>query len=37
MAEPTPAIDYANLPAPAEGFAVTLFPTVRICRAEGRL
>jgi catechol 2,3-dioxygenase-like lactoylglutathione lyase family enzyme len=35
MAEPTPGIDYANLPAPAEGFAVTLFLTVRsVARAR---
>ena len=25
MTEPTPYIDYANLPNPAEGFLVTLF------------
>src|SRR5215813_1736371 len=29
MAEPAPRIDFANLPAPAEGFVVTLFITVR--------
>jgi hypothetical protein len=27
MAEPAPRIDFANLPAPAEGFLVTLFIT----------
>jgi len=29
MTEPTPYIDYANLPAPAEGVLVTVFITVR--------
>lgn len=29
MAEPTPYIDYANLPNPTEGFLATLFITVR--------
>ena len=29
MADPTPAIDFENLPAPSEGFVVTLFLTVR--------
>ena len=29
MTEPGPRIDYANLPAPAEGITVTLFITVR--------
>ena len=29
MAEQTPAIDFENLPAPTEGFVVTLFITVR--------
>ena len=29
MAEETPAIDFANLPAPSEGFLVTQFITVR--------
>jgi catechol 2,3-dioxygenase-like lactoylglutathione lyase family enzyme len=29
MTEPTPFIDYENLPAPSEGFVVTLFITVR--------
>ena len=29
MAEPTPAIDFENLPAPREGFLVTQFLTVR--------
>jgi hypothetical protein len=29
MTEPAPRIDYANLPAPAEGILVTLFITVR--------
>ena len=29
MTEPAPRIDVANLPAPAEGFVVTLFITVR--------
>ena len=29
MTEPSPYIDVANLPAPAEGFAVTMFITVR--------
>jgi hypothetical protein len=29
MTEPTPHIDVANLPAPTEGFLVTLFITVR--------
>ena len=29
MAEPTPAIDFENLPAPSEGFVVTHFITVR--------
>jgi catechol 2,3-dioxygenase-like lactoylglutathione lyase family enzyme len=29
MTEPAPKIDYANLPAPDEGFVVTLFLTVR--------
>ena len=29
MSEPTPHIDYANLPAPADGILVTLFITVR--------
>ena len=29
MAEQTPAIDFENLPAPSEGFLVTLFITVR--------
>jgi hypothetical protein len=29
MAKPAPSIDFANLPAPAEGFLVTLFITVR--------
>jgi hypothetical protein len=29
MTDPTPRIDYANLPTPAEGFLVTLFITVR--------
>src|SRR5436309_10605491 len=29
MTEPAPRIDFANLPAPAEGFLVTLFITVR--------
>ena len=29
MTEPTPYIDYANLPNPTEGFLATLFITVR--------
>ena len=29
MADQTPAIDFENLPAPSEGFVVTLFITVR--------
>jgi len=29
MTEPTPRIDFANFPAPTEGFLVTLFITVR--------
>ena len=29
MTEPAPRIDYANLPAPAEGIVVTMFITVR--------
>ena len=29
MTEPTPRIDFANLPAPTDGFLVTLFITVR--------
>ena len=29
MSQPSPRIDYPNLPAPAEGFLVTLFITVR--------
>ena len=29
MTEPTPRIDFANLPAPEQGFLVTLFITVR--------
>ena len=29
MSEQTPAIDFENLPAPSEGFVVTLFITVR--------
>jgi predicted enzyme related to lactoylglutathione lyase len=29
MAEPSPRIDYANLPAPTEGFLATMFITVR--------
>ena len=29
MTEPAPGIDFANLPAPAEGILVTLFITVR--------
>ena len=29
MTEPAPHIDYANLPAPAEGIVVTMFITVR--------
>jgi catechol 2,3-dioxygenase-like lactoylglutathione lyase family enzyme len=29
VSEPTPAIDFENLPAPSEGFLVTLFITVR--------
>src|ERR1700761_5793163 len=29
VAEPAPRIDYANLPAPAEGIVMTLFITVR--------
>jgi catechol 2,3-dioxygenase-like lactoylglutathione lyase family enzyme len=29
MTEPTPRIDFANLPAPTEGFLVTIFITVR--------
>ena len=29
MTEPAPRIDFANLPAPAEGILVTLFITVR--------
>jgi catechol 2,3-dioxygenase-like lactoylglutathione lyase family enzyme len=29
MTEPTPRIDFANLPSPTEGFLVTLFITVR--------
>src|SRR5499433_484093 len=29
MAEPPPQIDYADLPAPAEGILVTMFITVR--------
>ena len=29
MAEPTPGIDFANLPTPGEGILVTLFITVR--------
>jgi len=29
VAEPTPAIDFENLPAPSEGFVVTHFITVR--------
>lgn len=29
MSDQTPAIDYQNLPAPTEGFVVTLFITVR--------
>jgi catechol 2,3-dioxygenase-like lactoylglutathione lyase family enzyme len=29
MADPTPSIDYANLPAPSAGFVVTQFITVR--------
>jgi hypothetical protein len=29
MTESAPHIDYANLPAPTEGFVVTLFITVR--------
>jgi catechol 2,3-dioxygenase-like lactoylglutathione lyase family enzyme len=29
MTEPSPRIDFANLPAPAEGILVTLFITVR--------
>jgi catechol 2,3-dioxygenase-like lactoylglutathione lyase family enzyme len=29
VAEPTPAIDFENLPAPGEGFVVTQFITVR--------
>jgi catechol 2,3-dioxygenase-like lactoylglutathione lyase family enzyme len=35
MTEPAPRVDYANLPAPAEGIAVTLFITVRkVARAR---
>ena len=29
MTDPAPRIDFANLPAPTEGFLVTLFITVR--------
>ena len=29
MTDPAPRIDFANLPAPAEGILVTLFITVR--------
>jgi hypothetical protein len=29
MSEQTPAIDFANLPTPSEGFLVTQFITVR--------
>ncbi len=29
MTEPSPYIDVANLPAPAEGIVVTMFITVR--------
>ena len=29
MTEPTPYIDYANLPNPTEGFIMTMFITVR--------
>ena len=29
MTDPAPSIDFANLPAPAEGILVTLFITVR--------
>ena len=29
MTESAPHIDYANLPAPAEGIVVTMFITVR--------
>ena len=29
MAQPTPSIDFANLPVPTEGILVTLFITVR--------
>ena len=29
MTDPAPRVDYASLPAPAEGFVVTLFITVR--------
>ena len=35
MSEPAPAIDYADLPAPAEGFTMCLFITVRsVARAR---
>jgi catechol 2,3-dioxygenase-like lactoylglutathione lyase family enzyme len=35
MAEPTPFIDYENLPSPTEGFTVTLFLTVKsVARAR---
>ena len=29
MTQPSPRIDYANLPAPTEGFVVTMFISVR--------
>ena len=36
MSEDTPAIDFDNLPAPGEGFLVTLFITVRsVARSRG--
>ncbi|MFY9774472.1 MAG: hypothetical protein WAK28_07870 [Trebonia sp.] len=32
MTEPSPYIDVANLPAPAEGIVVTMFITVAVWR-----
>ena len=34
MTEPTPYIDYANLPSPTEGFLATLFITILVLRGR---